>query len=146
MPNQKPMPPEQAQAEREWWACLTPDEKRRAHEEEAVREMASKITITYPKREHPPTPAEVEAGKMRIEELLLNPLIEQAIGIVLARRADPGEFEVSATEHTCVICQQLIWEGNKVRRGMGGRLMHSRCVTEGQERVAEASRRGLRDR
>lgn len=123
-----------AQAERAWWARLTPDEKRRAHDEEAVREMASKITITYPKREHLPTPHEIERGKERIKEVFLDPLIEQAISIVLARRADPDEFEAQGTEHKCVICQQLIWEGNKVRPGFGGRLMHSRCVEEGQDR------------
>lgn len=130
-------------AEKRWIAKLTPEERRMVREEDATREMADKLVLVEPEPpvgpQQPPTEAQVQAAKDEVFDLFMQPLIDRAIKIILARNALPGESIVYEARR-CLLCELPIPEGTSARRDDAGRAMHSTCVEKAQALGAELER------
>jgi hypothetical protein len=88
----------------------------------------------------PPTEAEIQAARDEVFDLFVQPQINSAIKIVLARHALPGEFEAVVSSR-CLLCDLSVIAGTKARRAGSGQLMHSACVEEGLARGVEVEKR-----
>ncbi|MGE0708610.1 MAG: hypothetical protein AB7N76_12680 [Planctomycetota bacterium] len=123
---------ERLKAEHDWWASLSPDEKQMAAQEDAVRDLRSKLKLTWVKPARTPTPEELRASRDAVFEFFVGRHVKHALAIQFGRSAEPGEFLAESDLTGCVICGLPVARGTMFRR-YSGWVMHPECVKEGLE-------------
>lgn len=124
-----------------WFESLTPEERRWAKEEDQVREMAAKLTVSVPQSEQPPTPEEAEAARKEVLELFYpDTMINRAIAMIFGRRSLEKPPLVVAYLTRCASCELPIPSGTETRMA-DGVFFHVACATQVAERLDYVERR-----
>lgn len=131
--------PKPSAAEKEFLAGLTREERSLVRSEDAGRELGRKLVVVTPELppgQPPPSEAEIKAAQQEIYDLFVQPQIDGAIRIVLARHALPGEVE-AVMNSRCLLCKMFVIAGTKARRADSGYFMHLKCVDDALARGVE---------